>query len=396
MMKYSRFALLFIFFLTTCGVKQPVTLDIQSSVGHIFVTSGSIKGEIFLDGKSTHKSTPDTIFNIPVGLHTIHVIKSEYITSPDSFEVLVEKDKISRAEFELFALLQTGSVFIETIPEHGEIFVNDQITGKFTPDTVHLETKSYIITIKKNGYEPIQRSVSVLHDSLLILQTTFEIRQRVLFESFGNVSCVPCVDAVNNLNEFASNLDNDKFAIIDYFANWPSPNDPFYKVSPRDVDQRLLYYELTALPTLKIDGSNIVEADNYSNIVNNFEIAYTKHNSTLGLSIEKSLSEGNMDISVEIYDFEKSLTSDQLRLFVALIENDIHFDSPPGSNGLTDFEYVFRIFLSSNTGDEFQNNLNTNRIDYSIAWRDWNYNNSQVIAFIQNIHSKQIIQTTIK
>ena len=101
-------------------------------------------------------------------------------------------------------------------------------------------------------------------------------------------------------------------------------------------------------------------------------------------------------VMFEFYDFEKPLTDNQLRLFVAIIENDIHFDSPPGSNGLTGFEYVFRTFLSSNEGDEFQTDSNSKRMDYSFTWQDWDYNNCQVIAFIQNMSTKQIIQTTIR
>ncbi len=153
---------------------------------------------------------------------------------------------------------------------------------------------------------------------------------------------------------------------------------------------------MIALPTLKIDGSNNAEADYYSDILNVFETVYTNHNNTLGLSVERNFLNGEMSVSVEIYDFEKLLTDNQLRLFVAIIENGIHFDSPPGSNGLIDFEYVFRTFLSSNTGDEFQNNSDIKRMDYSFTWPDWNYNNCQVIAFIQNMSTKQIIQTTIR
>jgi len=396
MTKKSKFIFFVFLSLIACGVKQPVTLDSQSSTGHIFVSSGSIAGEIFLDGNSTHKTTPDTLFNIPVGLHTIHVIKNGYVSIPDSLIISVEKDTIAKAEFELTSLNQTGSIFIETTPERGEIFINDQLTGKFTPDTVKLETNSYSIAVKKNGYLPLQWDINVLSDSLIILQDTLEINHRVLLESFGNVSCAPCVDAINNLNTFASNIDVNQFAIIDYFANWPNPNDPFYKVSPQDIDQRVTYYKLVALPTLKIDGSNNAEADFYSDILNVFEAAHLNHNNTLGLSVEKNLLQGELSVSVEIYDFEKQLTDNELRLFVAIIENGIHFDSPPGSNGLKDFEYVFRTFLSLNTGDDFQNNSNTKQMDYSFTWSDWNYSNCQVIAFIQNISTKQVIQTTIR
>jgi hypothetical protein len=52
--------------------------------------------------------------------------------------------------------------------------------------------------------------------------------------------------------------------------------------------------------------------------------------------------------------------------------------------------------LSSNNGDPIQSDSNSQKFEYTMNWQNWNYSDSNVIAFIQNAASKQIIQTTIK
>ena len=393
-----KLILFIILFLISCGVKQPVdTLD-DIATGSIFVQSGSISGQIFLDGQNTNKFTPDTLFNILPDSHVVKVIKEGHKSIPDSIKVFVEANKVSPAIVELEKLVQIGFVFLETTPANGEIFVDEQTSGQFTPDTIQVEAGSHLIEIKKNGYNTNILEVNVVEDSLLNFEATLEINQRVLFESFANVSCDPCVEAAENLELFVNTANPGQYAIIEYFAYWPNPNDPFYKVSPADIDKRLDYYQVMALPTLIIAGANSVDAADFSEILATYDNELAIQNSSIGISIEKNFDYGSGDllVNIEIYNFEGLLNNNQLRLFVAVIENEIHYDCPPGSNGLTDFEFVFRKFLSSNEGDAIVSNSNSKKFEYVLKWQDWDYANSQVIAFIQNKSAKQIIQTSLK
>jgi hypothetical protein len=398
-MKYRSIKITFILsllFLIHCGVKQPVRSLSDSPVGDIYVSSGGLSGTIFIDGENTNKITPDTLFSIPVGSHLIQLYKEGYQSVPESILVLVEENKLSHAKFEFEKLIQISYVGIITLPESGKIFVDDQFTGKITPDTIQVEEGPHQMKIKKNGYKDLTWEIIAMEDSLVELHGIHEINQCILLESFANVSCIPCVEVTNNLNDFVINQDADQYAIIEYFTNWPNPNDPFYKEAPQDVNKRVTYYGTTALPELRIAGSKIVDPSNYLHIVSKFQSALSGQNTPIGISIEKEYLNGILQVYIEMYNFENSFTDENLRLYVAVIENKIHFDSPPGSNGLSDFHFVFRSFLSSNEGDLIQSNSHCITHNYSFDWPDWNYSNSQVIAFIQDMSSKRIIQTSIK
>jgi len=393
-----KLILFIILFIISCGIKQPVDTSDDVATGSIFVQSGLISGQIFLDGQNTDKFTPDTLFKILPDSHVVKVIKEGYKSIPDSIKIFVEANKVSSAIVELEKLVQIGFVLLETTPANGEIFVDEQTTGQFTPDTIQIEAGLHQIEVKKNGYMPHILEINVVEDSLLNFEATLEINQRVLFESFANVSCDPCVEAAENLEQFVNTANPEQYAIIEYFAYWPSPNDPFYKVSPADIDKRLDYYQVMALPTLIIAGANSVDATDFPEILTTYDNELAVQKSSVGISIEKIFDyvNGDLLVNIEIYNFKGSLNNNQLRLFVAVIENDIHFDSPPGSNGLTDFEFVFRKFLTSNEGETIVNNSNSKKFEYVLKWQDWDYANSKVIAFIQHKSSKQIIQTSIK
>ncbi|MBN1350667.1 PEGA domain-containing protein [candidate division KSB1 bacterium] len=385
---------LLIFSLAGCGVKQPVENIDNRITGKILVTSEPAGAYIFLDGEAKGKLTPDTLSNISVGSHTIYIIKDGFRSMPDSLVVSVEENKVSRAEFELTKLLQSGLVEIKSIPAHAEIFVDGQTTGKFTPDTVQVEAGNHLIKIAKNGYKDKQWQQTVSQDSIIFLESILEINRRILLEAFGNVSCTPCVQAAQNLHNFEATIPRNQFAIIEYYANWPSPNDPFYKEAPHDINQRLMHYQVSALPTLIIGGSASADATDYDNILATYQEAYSTQNAGIGLSIAKRLNEGELIVEIELYNFEGNFDDDQLHLFVAIVENNIHFDSPPGTNGLTDFDFVFRKFLTPEGGMPIRNNSNLIETDFAFDWLKWDYANCKIAAFIQNISSSKIIQVS--
>lgn len=389
----KKYLSLLLLITVACGVKQPVDTVDELDVGKIAVISEPAGAAILLDGAHTSKTTPDTLYDVPIGRHVIRVIGEGYRSIPDSLNLNLEKDQLVEARFVLQQLVTTGKIIVETAPSHAEILIDGQTTGKFSPDTVTTDAGIHRLSLAKNGYLTHSQEITVLKDSLLQVLENLKINHRILIESFGNVSCTPCVEAVANLHTFVENHDATQYAIIEYFANWPNPNDPFYKVSPQDVDQRLGYYQLQALPSMYINGIYEPDATNYTDISQKFQSAQTALKIPIGVSIERNLVDGVLQAAIEIYNpDENAVDITPFRLFAAIIENNIHYDSPPGSNGLTDFDYVFRAFLTPNIGET----INSGQFNYSYTWPDWEYANCQVIAFIQNITTKQIIQMTIK
>ncbi|MGB2980351.1 MAG: PEGA domain-containing protein, partial [Candidatus Zixiibacteriota bacterium] len=67
--------------LWTCSTKNLLGTD---STGSVFVNSNPAGADIIVDQTLTGKKTPDTVFDIAVGDHTISVSRSGYMVSPDS------------------------------------------------------------------------------------------------------------------------------------------------------------------------------------------------------------------------------------------------------------------------------------------------------------------------
>ena len=378
----------------SCGLKQPIENNVQQAVGSVFVASTPPGADILLDRAGTAKVTPDTLFDIPVGLHSIRLVLPEFTARPDSQLVQVAENQVQRVDFVLQKIERVGRVVVATTPAGAQIYVDDQPSGRSTPDTLILQQGAYRVGVAKNGFMSQSWAVEVAQDSLVTLASHLQIRQRVLLEAFANVSCTPCVEAAHNLDQFREQTPNEQFVMLEYYANWPSPNDPFYKAAPEDAMQRVMYYKLTTLPSLFIGGSIGVDAARYDAIENAFAQARAAQTQQTAISLDRQLIDGVLNVRVEVYQFAEPAVSGDLRLYAAIIENDIHFDAPPGSNGLVDFNVVFRGFLSDRKGDALQA-AEFQTLNYSIPWPGFVYENCKLLAFIQNFTTKEIIQSTI-
>jgi len=390
MHRYFIFALVL---LLSCGVKQPMDVSnaVQVETGSIFVDSDPQGAAIFLDNKPQNAVTPDTLKNVPIGKHSIKIFLQGYKTWLDSFTVSVKKDTVEKVVFQPQEFIDKSYLYISTVPDSAVIFIDGNNTGFLTPDTLEVEPGQHEIKALKNGFEVLVWNKEAQVNMLDTLSGQLSIFQRVMLESFGNVGCVPCVQGAKNLERFIEEHSGGHYALFEYFANWPQPNDPFYHVAPKDVDQRVNYYQAYSLPTLKMNGATNVDAKDYDQIINNYNAALASQNAPLAVSIRKRKSDSRLHIQIRLYDRENVLVNNQLRLFVALAEDSLHYDNP-GGNGLTEFNFVFRQFLSSREGDVIHSTVFT----YDKEWPSaWNYSHSKVIAFIQDVASKKIIQTSI-
>lgn len=384
------FLILIALFAFSCGVKQPVENVESQKTGKIFVSSQPDSALIFLDGQNTFKVTPDTLNGISLGRHIVRVQREGFKPLQDSIIVQVEENTIARAVFTLEELVYLGTLVVNSEPSGAEIYVDGQNTGRYAPDTLQLEPGTYQISLVKNGFVQVDSTITIENEKTTTVSRTLDILQRVVFESFGNVSCEPCVKSAENLEKFRNEHPEPSYVLFEYYANWPSPNDPFYNVSPKDVDERVKYYKVYTLPKLRLNGETGVDAASYETIQNAYAEAIARQNTPLALSASKRLLNDSLHVRVEIYDYGQVLQNTDLRLFVLVYEDDIHFDSPPGSNGLKDFNFVFRTFLSDRSGDQ----INANTLTYSLKWDNWQYANCHVVAFLQDVVTKKIYQAT--
>ena len=380
-------------FFIACGVKQPVDMgqNLNLSSGSLYIASQPTGASIFIDNILQPNTTPDTLHNIPTGLHYIKVFKQGYRSQTDSVAVHVKKDSLHTINFVLQEIIYKSYLHITSEPAGAAIYLDGQNTGLRSPDTLEVEPAKHTISLVKNGFETVSREIDARKDVVHTLSAELPIFQRVLFEAFGNVACDPCVESAENLERFLAEHRDGPYALFEYYANWPAANDPFYATAPQDVNERVNYYTAYSLPTLKLNGSVTVDAQNYDKIVADFNSALEIQKTELAISLEKEREDNLLNVSLILYDRADILSNTDLRLFVAIVEDSLYYENT-GGNGLTHFNFVFRRFLSSKIGDI----ISADHAEYSLDWPGgWNYANSKIIAFIQDVNTKKIVQTTL-
>ncbi|UCB52460.1 MAG: redoxin domain-containing protein [Candidatus Zixiibacteriota bacterium] len=155
-------ALIFVSSLSTCSTKNLLGI---AKIGSIFVSSTPPGADIIVDQTLTGKTTPDTVFNVPVGDHAIFVSRPGYLASPDSLVVAVNEDQISTAEF---VLLETdhGSLEVTSNVEGATICIDNQPTSEVTPHVFFnsVSVGTHIISIFKEAHsnqEPAKEIVEI-------------------------------------------------------------------------------------------------------------------------------------------------------------------------------------------------------------------------------------------
>lgn len=393
--KLSKFIFLFLFFITTsCGLKQPEFIsEPVLETGSVFVNSNISGARIFVDYDSTGKVTPDTIQNLFTGSHVIQVFKDGYIADPDSITIEVTSESVASAIFSLEALTNQGKLFLKSYPPGAKILVDGSAVGKFTPDTLYLEEGNYQIQLYKNGFDSLSRGqVNVIANSLTLINENLVVEKQILIESFANSSCLPCTTTNTYLEDFISTNNVKNYSLIEHFTNWPNFLDPMFQHNPASNTARFTYYDVRSVPAMFIAGVT-VDALNYISIVNNFNNQLSNASQDVSISLSSRITD-SIHVEVELNEFN-SLPAGNWRLFVSIIEKEVIFNNPPGSNGLKKFSHVFRKFLSPDDGDAINFINNKFLISYKSEISSvWDLTKIQLVGFIQNKDTKQVIKSS--
>jgi hypothetical protein len=239
----------------------------------------------------------------------------------------------------------------------------------------------------------MMKKLSILVFALLCVATvSAQHQRRVLIEEFTNASCPPCAAQNPAFNAVvAANI--QYLTPIKYQTNWPGA-DPMNAQTQSDVGPRVAYYGVSGVPNGRQNG--ILEV-----------FPLTSYTATMIQNAYNTLTPVTMNLSHTIspnYDsiyIQLSVTSDSaltgnLRLRVAVTEDEIIFEAPPGTNGEADFYQVMRKMLpnamGTATGDFAAGETKT----YSFAWKlanIYNLNQLSAMAFLQNDDTKEVWQS---
>lgn len=215
----------------------------------------------------------------------------------------------------------------------------------------------------------------------------------VLAESYTSTTCGPCgsqnpaFDALLHANE-------DKITSIKYHMSWPPPgNDPMYHHNTVDNNARRTYYNINSVPHVHLDGNyyngtpstiNQTRINNAAAVPSPFEIR-----------MQHRLSDDQDSVYVTMMIRATEQVTGQLVAHIAVIEKEIHFTSPPGTNGERDFYNVMKALLPSKNGTSLSDFPLGAYVVIETAWELQNvYNVDQIAAvgFVQDNNNKHVHQ----
>ena len=236
-----------------------------------------------------------------------------------------------------------------------------------------------------------------------IIGSTFAQSQRLtLVEEFTQASCGPCASQNPALNTLLNN-NTDKVISVKYQVSWPGV-DPMNAQNPDQVATRRSYYNVSGVPHLNYDGKTIGTGSSPNAPAHLTQTKIDEEYAipspfTLDLTHTLNANYDSIFINAVITaSMDTTLTgSNPIRLHLAIIEKEIRFENPPGSNGEKEFYNVMRKMLPSDLGTALSSIWITGQDTViSIAARipSYIYDISQVavVGFIQNNNNKGIMQ----
>jgi len=208
-----------------------------------------------------------------------------------------------------------------------------------------------------------------------------------LIELFSGASCSPCAIHVPPLEDTVSRF-QDKVVILRHQLNIPA-YDPMYDHYPSGPSTRFSYYGMSGVPALKYDGA---ETD--------FDITQTVIDARSAVPspfiIDLTYTKTDTNINVNMIINAVSSVTGNLKARIAVVENEIEYPSPPGSNGERFFFKVLKQFIPSPGGTSLNNTWSIGDADtISGSWTFANVfkkDEIAVIAYIQDDNTKEILQ----
>lgn len=228
---------------------------------------------------------------------------------------------------------------------------------------------------------------------LFCLNVSAQNERMLLLESFTNTGCVPCAQYNPAMDSLIAN-NPDKVAAIKYHVSWPSASDPMYLHNTSDNDAKTGYYGVNSVPHVVIDGNRFSGSPGQlsQGIIDQLQAIA----SPVELRLSHRFDEAGNTITVHVMGKTLANLVGDIRLFVGVIEKEIHFDLPPGPNGEHDFHDVMKKIMPSASGESLGENMPPNTaFDFTFTWsmeNVYDLNRLDAIAWVQNHHTKEVYQ----
>ena len=226
-----------------------------------------------------------------------------------------------------------------------DVFVDEILAGS-TPLTLDVDPGTYAVRVNERGSfsTPTSRTVDVIAGESV--EAAFLVREgfprTVLLEDFTNAGCIPCVPFEIALQAEIGGYSLDELVVVSLHHNTPG-FDPMHLANvPENRARASSYYGIPATPTVATDGrATTAVPPLVADIIADIESQLLSR-SPISLDVTATLVGNALEVDVDLTSIAD--VDGDTRLVAVLIQEDMIFDTAPGSNGVTDFHHVVRDF----------------------------------------------------
>ena len=176
-----------------------------------------------------------------------------------------------------------------------------------------------------------------------------QARKIVLFEHFTNASCAPCANQNPIFDQNIRSQNKGNYIHVAYHTVWPG-RDPMNAYNKEDVAARVSYYGVNGVPDMVMLGNQYQGGP--SGMTQTILDHAAGQSSPLRIRVRES-SNGTQRTVHATLTSAGLVPSANLRVRALVIEREISYSSPPGTNGEKEFPNVFRRFLNTPDGEAF-------------------------------------------
>ncbi len=211
-----------------------------------------------------------------------------------------------------------------------------------------------------------------------------------LFEHFTQASCGPCADQNPYFQEvYYANETN--LHHVAYHTSWPGL-DEMYDFTAAESDEMVTYYGVTGVPDMFQNGMEIGSpAGVTQEIVNNL----LSESSPIRILVTESTAGTTRNVHIEVQSVN-TVPAGTYKIKAAVVEREVTYVSPPGSNGETFFPNVFRESITGTGGATYTPAVMGSSVSFDYSYElDPIYDETQIyaLAWIQNTSTKEVLNS---
>jgi len=340
MNRASKYAILVVilivsFFLSGCPENNNGP---EEEFGTIVIFSDPDGASIFIDNTLKEGIATPASLELEPGSYRVNLGLHGYESSPESIIVNVENESFDTLDFILTEISDTGYIEVSANYDEAIIYIDGVPSGYYTPATLPLGAGSHMILAGGWSFTELEpESVYITEGDTHSVSFGLNFHRTALIEEFSHVNCTNCPNAAAAVQEVLSDI-GDSIIAIEWHPEQSGGVDPFHADNAEMHDGRVDYYAFVGIPRVFVAADLVPDPTSVSTITAYVEDALNEDSPCSDFALWGHVSEPGMaKVGIKaIGDAGEGI----IRMVV--VENHRHYDTAPGSNGMTDFHNVPR------------------------------------------------------